>query len=146
MTMLPSSVDADRDELGAIEGSAASGMVRDMTETNDQSQAVPHDAQVGDRIEALRSEMKAGFERAFAQTQGGFDEFHRFAMFLDERVRRDMNHGFGRMERRFEAVDTRFDRQDLRFDAIDRRFLEVDQRFEGIESRLDEIIRLIKER
>ena len=104
-------------------------------------------------IDTLRAEMKVEFQRVFVQTQGGFEESHRFSMFLDERLRKDMNHGFSRMERRFEAVDARFDQVDKRFEAIDARFDRVDQRFEAIEARLDrqdqrfdEIIRLIKER
>ena len=76
-------------------------------------------------VETLRAEMKAEFQRVFVQTQGGFEESHRFAMFLDERLRKEMTQGFSRVERRFEAVDARFDRVDKRF---------------------DEVIRLIKER
>ena len=31
-----------------------------------------------------------GFKKAFEQTQGGFEEFGRFAMFLDQRLREEM--------------------------------------------------------
>ncbi len=91
------------------------------------------------RLDTLATEMKAGFDRAFVQTQGGFDDFRRFVLFLDERVRKDMNQGFGRVERRFEAIDARFERQDERFVGIETRLDRIDQRF-------DEVVRLIKER
>lgn len=70
------------------------------------------------KIEALRSDMEAGFARAFEQTQGGFEEFGRFAMFLDERLRKEMKERFTRVDRRFDGMDERFDRLEKRFDDL----------------------------
>ena len=103
-------------------------------------------ARLDGRIDTLANEMKAGFDRAFVQTQGGFDDFRRFVLFLDERVRKDMNQGFSRVERRFEAIETRLDRMDQRFDGMDDRFDRMDDRFDRMDQRFDEVVRLIKER
>ncbi len=59
------------------------------------------------KVDALAAETKAGFDKAFRQTQGGFDDFRTYAEFLDERVRKDMNEGFNRIERRFDRLEER---------------------------------------
>ncbi len=59
---------------------------------------------------ATLDDLKAGFAKAFAQTQGGFEEFGRFAMFLDERLRREMSERFTHVDRRFDGMDEQFNR------------------------------------
>ena len=66
-----------------------------MDDTNLQETAARLDA----KIDALSSEMKAEFQKAFDQTQGGFDASHDFAMFLDERLRKDISERFNQVER-----------------------------------------------
>lgn len=67
-------------------------------------------ARLDTKIDALAEKTEAGFANAFEQTQGGFEEFGRFAMFLDERLRKEMNERFTRVDRRFDGMDERFDR------------------------------------
>jgi chaperonin cofactor prefoldin len=115
------------------------------------------------KIDALADDMRAGFDRAdkqlesrlaetFTQTQGGFDASHDFAMFLDERLRGDMNARFdevdsklGTIDRRFDAVDARFDRLETRFDGLETRFDGLETRFDRLEMRFDGLEKLIKE-
>jgi hypothetical protein len=118
-----------------------------MADLNLQETAARLDTKIG----ALAADMKTGFENAFEQTQGGFDAWRDFAMFLDERVRKDMSERFNHVERRLDKIDERFDRADkrfddidLRFDAIDGRFNRMDQRFDGMEDRFDRLEQLIK--
>lgn len=58
----------------------------------------------------LDKKIDDGFTKAFQQTQGGFEEFGRFAVFLDERLRKEMNERFARVDRRFDGMGERFDR------------------------------------
>ncbi len=60
-----------------------------------------------------------GFANAFEQTQGGFEEFGRFAMFLDERLRKEMSQRFNQVDRRFDGMEERFDRLEKRFDRLE---------------------------
>jgi hypothetical protein len=67
------------------------------------------------KIDALAEETKAGFAKAFEQTQGGFDA-HRGFMELTVALhvgalRTDMN-------QRFDKVDARFDRLEAKFDHL----------------------------
>jgi len=72
------------------------------------------------RIEALAVKTEAGFAKDFEQTQGGFEEFGRFAMFLDQRLREDMKARFEQVDKRFNQIDRRFDSMDERFDRLEK--------------------------
>ena len=80
------------------------------------------DTRLEGRIDRLALEMRAGFAKAFEQTQGGFDEHRKFTEFVVHRS----------------ATTLRM--------HMNRRFDEVDQRFDGLESRFDRLEGLIKER
>lgn len=94
------------------------------------------------KIDALSVEMKAGFARAFEQTQGGFDDFRAFATF----VRTEAAERAKQLERRIDGTNERIDRHDQRFDAIDKRFDALDRRFDRTDQRFDRLEQLIKER
>ena len=87
----------------------------------------------------LDKKIDDGFTKAFEQTQGGFEEFGRFAMFLDQRLREDM-------KTRFDHVDKRLDHVDKRFEQVDKRFNQLDRRFDGMDERFDRLENLIKGR
>lgn len=72
-----------------------------------------------------------GFKKAFEQTQGGFEEFGRFAMFLDQRLREEMKTHFEQVDKRFAQVDKRFNQTDRRFDGMDERFDRLEKLIKG---------------
>lgn len=59
------------------------------------------------RIDALALEMKAGFAKAFEQTQGGFNDHRACTEFVVERSAKSLRTEMGR---RFDGVEERFDR------------------------------------
>ncbi len=113
-----------------------------MDDTHLQETAARLDA----RIDTLTADMKAGFAHAFEQTQGGFDAMRDFTIFLDERLRGEMNERFNRVERRLDGMDERSGRVERRLDAIDERFNHVERRFDGLDDRFDRLEKMIKER
>jgi hypothetical protein len=95
-----------------------------MDNTNLQETAARLDA----KIDALAVAMKTGFANAFEQTQGGFDDFQAFAIFM-----------------RTETAE-QFKQVHHRFDGLERRFDGLERRFDGLEGRFDRLEKLIKER
>ena len=73
-----------------------------MDDTNLQETTARLDA----KIDALSSEMTTRFDRAFEQTQGGFDDFQAFAIFM----RTETTEQFKQVHRRFDGMEDRFDR------------------------------------
>ena len=73
-----------------------------MDNTNLQETAARLDA----KIDALSVEMKAQFQKGFDQTQGGFDDFQAFAIFM----RTETAEQFKQVHRRFDGMEDRFDR------------------------------------
>jgi len=95
------------------------------------------DARLEGRIDRLALEMRAGFAKAFEQTQGGFDEHRKFTEFVVERSASTL--------RTFTEAVVERSANTLRMD-MNRRFDEVDKRFDKLESRFDRLEGLIKER
>lgn len=56
---------------------------------------------------ATHDDLKAGFARAFEQTQGGFDDHRAYTEFVVERSAKILRTEMGR---RFDGMDDRFDR------------------------------------
>ena len=106
-----------------------------MDDTNLQETAARADTTIAAKIDALSIEMKAGFERAFEQTQGGFDDFQAFAIFMRTET-----------GEQFKQVDEQFKQVGEQFKQVDEQFKHVHRRFDGMEDRFDRIEKLIKER
>lgn len=68
----------------------------------------------------LDNKIDGGFAKAFEQTQGGFEEYGRFATFLDVRLRKEMTQRFNQVDRRFDGMEGRFDRLEKRFDGLEK--------------------------
>ena len=102
-----------------------------MDDTNLQETAARLDA----KIDALAADMKAGFANAFEQTQGGFDDFQAFAIFM----RTETAEQFKQVSEQFNQVGEQFKQVHRRFDGLERRF-------DGMEDRFDRLEKLIKER
>lgn len=66
------------------------------------------------KIDGVRVELKADFDRRFDQ--------------VDDR--------FSRMDDRFDRMDDRFDRMDDRFDRMDERFNRLEDRVQGLDDRV----------
>jgi len=74
-------------------------------------------------------DLKAGFAKAFEQTQGGFHDQRAYTEFVVERSTRMLR-----------------EEMNARFDQVDARFSRIDRRFDGMEERFDRLERLIKVR
>ena len=100
-------------------------------------------AEMDQRIDELRAELRAEMRVGDAETRRHFDVVAEDlksriqlvaegVLLVDEKLERFR----AEVHERFEAVDRRFEAIDLRFEAIDRRFEAIDQRFMRLETRV----------